>query len=166
MPDDSVPLPSFPTLVVSDLPHSTEWYQEALGFQLLLTMPDDDGRAIFTHLHWAAHADLLLVADDPEAPIAGPRGLGVTLSFRLVDGMTIDELAARANAHGADILVAPVDRPWNAREVLILDPDGYRLLFTQRLDPRKSMGELVAGVVLGSELTVVKRRRKRVKVGV
>src|SRR5262245_19959942 len=159
------PLPSFPTLVVSDLQHSTYWYRSALGFELVLEMHDEEGHDLFAHLRWAGHADLLLVGDDPDQPIALPRGLGVTLSFTLLDG-SIDELAARAKTHGAEIVVAPVDRPWNAREVLILDPDGYRLLFTQRIDPHKDLGELVAQVVMGSEATVAKRRRRRAKVGV
>ena len=164
MTDERPPLASFPTLVVSELAHSTYWYRSALGFELVLEMHDDEGHDLFAHLRWAGHADLLLVGDDPDRPIALPRGLGVTLSFTLFDG-SIDELAARAKSHGAEIVVAPVDRPWNAREVLILDPDGYRLLFTQRIDPRKELGELVAKVVLGSEATVVKPRRRRVKVG-
>lgn len=164
MEDDLPPLPSFPTLVVSDLVHSARWYREALGFQLILSMPDEDERAIFAHLRWSPKAELLLVGEDPEAPIPGPRGLGVTLSFTLFDGLSIDELAARAKSHGAEILVAPVDRPWHAREVLILDPDGYRLLFTQRMDPDRPLGEMMAAVVLGSEATVIRRRRRKAKV--
>jgi catechol 2,3-dioxygenase-like lactoylglutathione lyase family enzyme len=164
--DDLSPLPSFPTLVVSDLAYSTDWYRDALGFELVVAMPDDFGRGLFTHLRWSPHADLLLVGDPPEAPLPGPRGLGVTLTFTLVDGRTIDEIAARANAHGAEILLAPVDRPWHAREVMVLDPDGYRLLFTQRIDPRREMSEMVAGVVLGSEMTITRRRRRRAKAAV
>ena len=42
----------------------------------------------------------------------------------------VDELASRARAAGANVLEGPIDRPWNARDVTIADPDGYRLNFT------------------------------------
>jgi predicted enzyme related to lactoylglutathione lyase len=42
----------------------------------------------------------------------------------------VDALAERARTAGANILEGPIDRPWNARDVTIADPDGYRLNFT------------------------------------
>lgn len=44
--------------------------------------------------------------------------------------LAVDELAERARAAGANVLEGPIDRPWNARDVTIADPDGYRLNFT------------------------------------
>ncbi len=135
-PDPEVeiyPMPSYPMLQVSDLVAAARWYQEALGFQHVFTMPGPDGSPRLVHLRWARYADLLLV---PEArPAPGPRGLGVTLGYTLEEG-TVDDLVARARAAGATIVSGPVDRPWNAREVTIADPDGYRLTFSRVIDTR------------------------------
>lgn len=60
-------------------------------------------------------------------PVAGPRGVGITLNYGTLDA---DAIAERAREAGATIASGPVDTPWNAREVTVLDPDGYRLNFT------------------------------------
>ena len=40
----------------------------------------------------------------------------------------------------------PITQPWNAREFTVLDPDGYRLVFTQRADAEMSMNQVVEQV--------------------
>ena len=122
------PMPSFPTLAVSDLARSGRWYQEALGFQHIFTMPSRDGTPMLIHLRWAKYADLLLVPQQqaPEVPL----GAGVTLGYGIQQG-TADELAERARAAGVAFLEGPVDRLWNTRELIVADPDGYRLAFSQ-----------------------------------
>ncbi len=164
MSDAPEPLRSFPTLAVADLAASTAWYREALGFELVGQVAD----AAASHLRWTRGADLFLIGDDPGSPAAQPgerRGLGVTLTFTLLTG-GVDELAARAQAHGAVVLLPPTDRPWNAREVLILDPDRYRLLFTQRLDPERHLAALAAEIPTESGEAARKppRRRRRLAV--
>jgi catechol 2,3-dioxygenase-like lactoylglutathione lyase family enzyme len=165
-------LPAFPTFAVTDLGASTTWYREALGFELVGQIPGSPGsepHGVASHLRWTRGADLFLIADDPESPAALPderRGLGVTLTFGMVEG-SVDELAARAQAHGAEVLLPPVDRPWNVREVLILDPDGYRLLFTQRLDPERNLAAIAAEIPTERGAAAKKqpaRRRRRVAV--
>jgi len=169
MSDRSETLPSFPTFAVTDLGASTTWYREALGFELVGQIPGGAGsesRGVASHLRWTRGADLFLIADDPESPAAPPderRGLGVTLTFGMVDG-DVDELAARARAHGAEVLLPPTDRPWNVREVLILDPDGYRLLFTQRLDPERNLAAIAAEIPIERKAAKRPARRRRVAV--
>lgn len=120
------PMPAFPTLEVSDLNASVRWYQNVLGFQHIATLPAPDGQPAVTHLRWAKYADLLLTPARSKA--TGPRGLGVTFYFAVSENR-IDALADRARAAGSTILEGPIDRPWNIREVIIADPDGYRLSF-------------------------------------
>jgi hypothetical protein len=53
------------------------------------------------------------------------------------------------------------------REVLILDPDGYRLLFTQRLDPERNLAAIAAEITTERGAAVKQqpaRRRRRVAV--
>src|SRR4051794_12124294 len=155
---------SFPTLAVTDLGASTRWYREALGFELVDQISGADRPGGASHLRWTRGADLFLVADDPESPAALPeerRGLGVTLTFAVLQG-GVDELAARAQGHGAVVLLPPTDRPWNLREVLILDPDRYRLLFTQRLDPERPLAVLAAEIPSEAGAKRAPHRRRRV----
>jgi uncharacterized glyoxalase superfamily protein PhnB len=119
------PMPSFPTLAVRDVEISSRWYQEALGFAHVFTMPGPDGRAGLVHLRWAKYADLLI---RPGAAVADKKGVGITLSYAVADGL--DALAARARAAGAVFLQEPGDRPWNARDFSVADPDGFTLTFT------------------------------------
>lgn len=119
------PMPSFPLLAVSDVERSSRWYQETLGFADVFTLRGNSGQALLAHLRWCTHADLLL--SPGRTAIDGPRGLGVTLNFSTVSA---DDVAERARTAGATIVDGPSDRPWNARDVTIADPDGYRLTFT------------------------------------
>jgi len=118
------PMPAFPVIAASDLAASSRWYQEVLGFADVFTMRGPDDRPMLAHLRWSKWGDVLL----RQSPVAleGPVN-GITLNFMTLG---VDELAERARAAGANVLEGPVDRPWNARDVTIADPDGYRLNFT------------------------------------
>jgi len=125
---ETYPMPSFVTLVVSDIERSTDWYCNGLGFLEVFTMPGPGGAPSLVHLRWTRYGDLLLYPDRGGALAATPRGKGVGLNYAAED---VDQLATRAREHGAQVVEGPVDRPWNARELVILDPDGYRLVFNQ-----------------------------------
>ena len=123
------PMPSFPLLAATDLARSSAWYQDVLGFQDVFTFRMGDGRPMLAHLRWRKYADLLLAPE--RAPASGSRGAGITLFFAMTDeDPFVDGLAERAHERGATIAAGPADTPWNARDVTILDPDGYRLTFT------------------------------------
>ena len=59
---------------------------------------------------------------------------------------SVDNFAAKIRSKGASIISGPADQPWNAREVTLLDQDGYRLTFTQPIDKQMSMEEVVENV--------------------
>jgi len=123
------PMPAFPTLDVRDPAASSRWYQEALGFQHVFTIPGPDGGPLLVHLRWVKYGDLLLrKAMGP--PDERPQGLGVALSFAVFEGR-VDDVAERARRHGARLETEPRDQPWNARDFSIRDPDGFLLTFTQ-----------------------------------
>jgi len=138
-------MPAFPMLAVKELTASGRWYQDALGFRLIFSMPGPDGHPTLMHLRWKKYADLLLVTASPPQAAIEPKGAGVTLYFAMDSG-DVDQLAERARAHGATLVSGPVTQPWNAREVTLLDPDGYRLTFTQRADERLDFEQVVSQV--------------------
>ena len=137
------PMPSFPMLAVRDLAASARWYQQVLGFQIVFEMPGPSGAPVLIHLRWAKYADLLLVSDASQTSAA--KGVGVTLYFAMAQG-SVDDFAAQIGSKGVSIVSGPVDQRWNAREVILLDPDGYRLTFTQPIDKQMSMEEVVENV--------------------
>jgi len=144
--EEIYPMPSFPMLIVSDLAKSAAWYQEALGFTHIFTMsgpgyPQAGDVPLLVHLRWVKYADLLMSSRPAESE---PRGAGITLNFSAyLAGRTVDEIAARAEAAGSRIGTPPGDRPWNARDCTIADPDGYQLTFTEPINIGSSFDEVI-----------------------
>lgn len=136
---DFYPMPSFATFAVRDLEASTNWYRDVLGFTVVFVMPGLTGPAL-VHLRWAKYADLML---RPRAAAEDVTGAGVVVTFAMAGNL--DQLAQRAHGLGARIVRAPGDRPWNARDFTVADPDGFLLTFTMGpLDKSLTIGQ-VAG---------------------
>lgn len=135
MTDEIYPMPSFATLIVKDLGASSDFYQNALGFKHIFTMPGPGGQPALVHLRWVKYADVLIARPRDGKELAGPKGVGVSLNFNLFDqfGGDIDAFAKHAREHGADVS-GPINQPWNVREVTVTDPDGYKLVFTVPLN--------------------------------
>lgn len=153
MPEEIYPMPSFPTLIVKDLDTSSMFYQEALGFRHIFSMPGPGGKPVLVHLRWLKYADLLISLPRDGREIPEPRGAGVSLNFQMLERFngSIDALVERAKARGANILSGPLDQPWNVRELTILDPDGYLLVFTAPLNTDLSFDEMIGNVVSGGK---------------
>jgi len=135
MTEEIYPMPSFPMLIVKDLEASSGFYQKALGFKHIFTMPDPGGQPALVHLRWVKYADLLITGSRDGEELPAPKGLGVSLNFGMFDRFDgdIDAFAQHAGENGASV-TGPVDQPWNVREVTVLDPDGYKLIFTVPLN--------------------------------
>ena len=119
---------------MTDLPAAAHWYRDVLGFELLLERPGPNGLPIMVHLRRALDQDLELMAARAEVLDSANRlGQGVTLTFVVEDDL--DALVARAEATGAQLVEAPIDRPGHVREVMLADADGYRLRFLRRVAP-------------------------------
>lgn len=123
-------LSAFATLAVQDVASAARWYQEVLGFRVILLARGSRQTPGLAHLRFGQHQDLLLVPafagffdEDQRDPAGGGR-----LTFRVEED--VEELAARASEAGARLVEGPADRPWNARDVTVEDPDGYRITFS------------------------------------
>ncbi|MGC9332726.1 MAG: YjjG family noncanonical pyrimidine nucleotidase [Anaerolineae bacterium] len=138
---DVYPMPAFPTLAAADLVASKVFYVEALGFQAIYSFAPAGGPALLEHLRWARYADLFLV---PGGLDEGPKGRGVQLNFSAaLAGRTCAEIAEQARAYGAQV-EGPIERSYNAREVVVTDPDGFVLVFTEPMDLGKTFDEVMA----------------------
>ena len=120
------------------------WYSEKVGFGTVFVMPGPDGEPALAHLRWRKYADLLLVPDS-ESDSEGVKGTGVSLSF-LVEDLSVDEMAERMVGHGVGLAEGLVTRPWNTREIVVMDPDGYRLVFFEPVDVGRDFDEVMESV--------------------
>ena len=66
----------------------------------------------------------------------------MSLSF-LAGPLRVDEMTARLSSRGVEVAEGPVTRPWNAREIVVMDPDGYRLVFFEAVDVTKTFEEVM-----------------------
>jgi predicted lactoylglutathione lyase len=117
--------PFFTKLLVLDQKASATFY-ESLGF----TRVGTDGT--FIHLRWEEHGDVMLVGAPTGVRVDGKRGWGVLLCF--TSKTALEEVQARAQKANAPT-EGPEPKPWHTRELVVTDPDGYRLNFLQPIAP-------------------------------
>jgi catechol 2,3-dioxygenase-like lactoylglutathione lyase family enzyme len=143
--EEIYPMPSFPTLIVKDLETSSDFYQNALGFKHIFTMPGPGGQPSLVHLRWVKYADLLLTKSRDGRKLDGPKGIGVSLNFNMLEHFdgNMDAFAKHARENGANV-TGPIDQPWNVRDVIVFDPDGYKLIFTMPLNINLGFDEVIA----------------------
>ena len=115
-------LSSFVKLLVTDVERSAAFY-EALGFKRLRSDPP------FLQLRWENQAEVYLVKAPAARPVEVRRGAGVLIGIR-VGALSVEEVAARAQALGVSV-DGPTRQPWHTREIVLVDPDGYRLNFIE-----------------------------------
>lgn len=124
----SAAMPAFVKLLVTDAARSRAFY-DALGFELVFA------DSLFTHLRWGPGADVFLVTAPAGREVPAPRGAGVLICFTvgaLVARPSVDALAATARAQvPVPVVDGPRDQPWFTREVVVMDPDGYRVAFVE-----------------------------------
>lgn len=109
----------FVKLLVFDPTVSAQFY-ERLGF----TRVGTDGT--FIHLRWEERGEVMLVKAPTGVRLEGKRGWGVLLCFTSVTELHV--LADRAHQMAAPVQ-GPEVQPWQTSELVVTDPDGYRLNF-------------------------------------
>lgn len=147
MTEEIYPMPSFPTLIVDDVEASSHFYQQALGFKHIFTMAGPDGKPSLVHLRWVKYADLLITQSRDGRQLTGPKGVGISLNFNMLEHFNgdMDAFARYAQEHGANV-TGPVDQLWNVREVTVFDPDGYQLIFSMPINLDLSFDEVIERV--------------------
>lgn len=131
-----------PELQVSDLQDSLAFYQQVLGFSLLYQRPEDGFAAIAR-----GEAALMLEQIDQHArpddpwtvmPLDRPLGRGINLQIDVADLQPLYQ-ALLANDVPLRLPLETVEyrtgNSWiRVRQLMIQDPDGYLLRFSQVLD--------------------------------
>jgi lactoylglutathione lyase len=126
---------AFPIVYVTDMARSLWFYRDLLGFRATFQFPEQ-GDPEFVSLELAAGSGVgLAYAREGQTGSHGQRmHPGRTGSFELCVYTTdVDEAIAELRAADVEILVEPVDQPWNERMAYAADPDGYPLMICARI---------------------------------
>ncbi len=110
-----------PALTVNDLAASVAWYRDVLGFIVAEEFRRED-RVVGVRLT-AGTVDFLLGQDDFAK--GRDRKKGVALRLYAITGQDIDQLAAAIKERGGELAQEPQDQPWGARDLAVVDPDGF-----------------------------------------
>jgi uncharacterized glyoxalase superfamily protein PhnB len=112
-----------PNLVVEDVAASLRFYEQTLGLQRRVTVPEREPY-VFVSLV-SGNIEIFLNQDDARA--ARPAG-GISLYVEMVG---LDQLLDRVKQHGVRIEVPLNETFYGMREFAILDPDGYTIIFAE-----------------------------------
>ncbi len=125
---DIYPMPMFVQFAVGDVDASTDWYRDTAGFRTVAPLPE------IAHLRYRKYADVMLVpSDETGAQERPPERNGMSLYLNVADER-VDDVFERAQSHDATVVSEPAETLWNTRELVLADPDGYRLVFTEPID--------------------------------
>ncbi len=112
-----------PNLMVHDVNTSLRFYEQVVGVQRRLTVPEREPY-VFVSLV-AGDVEIFLNQDQSEAK---PKAGGMSLYLEL-EGL--DQLLDRVQQHGVKIEI-PLNETFNGmREFAVLDPDGYMIIFAE-----------------------------------
>ena len=127
-----------PNLIVADIARSMAFYQDVLGFAVVTTVPEvspfvfawmqRDGVNVFLN-------SLQGMEDDVAGLAARPIGGTATMFFSVERDATaggIDEFFTQLSGR-AEIVMPLKDQFYGMREFGVQDPDGYIILFAQRI---------------------------------
>jgi predicted enzyme related to lactoylglutathione lyase len=117
-------------LLVDDVRRATEYYRDALGFDVRYydRIPDHYGYAEREgcHVHFARFEG---VAPRPNSEVVPPDMFD---AYFWVDD--VDALYAELADRGAELLHGPVEQGYGLRELRVRDPHGYVLAFGKPLE--------------------------------
>ena len=114
-----------PSLTVSDLGRSLDFYTEVLGFYASERWTDEATGKLLGAMLTAGVCKLGLSQDDWAKGRDRKRGEGVRIWC--TTAQDVDALAARIKAAGVHLTEEPTDQPWGGRSFSVDDPDGFHL---------------------------------------
>jgi uncharacterized glyoxalase superfamily protein PhnB len=114
-----------PHLVIDGAARAIEFYQQAFGAEVVMTVPAPDGKLM--HAELTIEGSRVMLADDNPAmgPPRSPAALGgssVTLHLYVADA---DAAIARAEKAGATVTMPAADMFWGDRYGTVKDPFGH-----------------------------------------
>jgi PhnB protein len=118
-----------PILAVTNLSSSIDFYTKQLGFDLMVTMPGEDGTDNFAIVNWGQAVMFGLMPQ----PAPEPRGSGVAFMVYVPNEVDIDAYYAEVQSRGVTIAEEIKDQYWGDRTFNVVDPDGYYLMISKTM---------------------------------
>ena len=112
-----------PSLAVNDINLSLAWYRDILGF-VTIRVWAHQGKTTSAILR-AGDTEFLVTQDDSIRGRERPKGEGLRLYC--LTRQDVDRLAEDIQARGGRLAQEPMDQPWGARDLAVIDPDGFRI---------------------------------------
>jgi catechol 2,3-dioxygenase-like lactoylglutathione lyase family enzyme len=123
-----------PNLIVRDMEKSLRFYRDVLGFSVSQTVPD---KAPFIFA-WMKRGEADIFLNILQKPPEGKpdlwtgKEIGGTMSLYIaMEG--VEELAKSVEGHGVKLTIPLHKEFYGMKEFAILDPDGYLLIFAERV---------------------------------
>ena len=129
-----------PVLIYPDVRAAVAWLETALGCSERVRIGE-------AHRAQMAFGDAALIVADERGDRVGPKG-GVISSSVMLRVEDAAALCARAQEHGAKVLMEPTDFEYGERQAAIEDPFGHRWTLSQTIRdaaPEEWGGETVNG---------------------
>ena len=109
-----------------DIERARDFFTNALGFEDLWEVRDNDGSVTRSHVQLG---DTVLMLDKPGAHgVKNPTHVGGVTHLIVITVGDVDAHHARAAKAGATVITPPSDRPWG-RDYELQDPEGYIFSF-------------------------------------
>lgn len=119
-----------PVISTADVAATVEWYERVLGFRRHFIFGDPP-------VYAGVERDgvLLYVTHDPQTAAAfNNSGLHPDIFIWVQD---VDRVFAEHKRNGAKIIEEVANRPWDARQYVLEDPNGYRLKIAEPIDRKR-----------------------------
>ena len=109
-----------PEVTYTDAVAGITWLTDILGLVATLVVPDEDGTVMHAELEWRGGFVFIGSKGDAEPWELGPS----TVCLAADSAVAVDAIHTRAQAHGADVVVALGDTPFGSHQFVVRDPEG------------------------------------------
>ena len=126
-----------PSIRVTDMQKSLDFYTKTLGFQTTEKLTRRDGRIV----HASVGFDSPLLMISPVEYVRTPQtkedlaknklGVGVEFHIGMNGSKKLDEFFTEVKARGITVINEPKTEFWGDRIFTVKDPDGYALTFSE-----------------------------------
>jgi PhnB protein len=122
-----------PYLTVDDAQGAIEFYTAAFGAKEITRLSAPDGSIVHAEVT-IGDSSIFLADESPNDNALGPnKREGTTVRLSL-NTDAVDELAAKAAAAGAEVVIEPSDQFYGMRSGRLRDPFGHLWIISQRIE--------------------------------